>query len=295
MLPWPARVGRLSSIYRAEREAESEDKFALEARLAELCARGRAAHPALELTDEAFVAQLARCGAPIHDVLGGLHVEDLFLAGACLAGNAVALARLRADTKPVLVRYLSRIRDARGLFEEVEQRLWDAVLVGDEDGPKLATYAGRGALGAWLGVSAQRIALMSVRHELAETRARREVAACGRLGGDDPEMVAIKDRFREDFHAAVEAGLECLDARERTLYRMHLVEGLTYEHIGKAYGVHHTTVLRWLDAARDHVLEEAKRELRAKVPVSSGEFDSIARLLLSQLDLNISFVLGKSA
>jgi hypothetical protein len=49
---------------------------------------------------------------------------------------------------------------------------------------------------------------------------------------------------------------------------MHLVEGLTLEHISKAYGVHHTT--RSLDSAIDRVLEEARRELSAMLPVSTA-------------------------
>jgi RNA polymerase sigma-70 factor (ECF subfamily) len=287
-------VGPLANVYRTALGAEGEAHPGLELRLSELCARGRAAHPTLGLDDETFVAHFARCRAPVEE-LAELHAEDLYLACACLTGDAAAIAQLRAKSKPVLARYLSRIRNAKANFEEVEQRLWDAVLVGGESGPKLGTYAGRGALGAWIGVSAQRIALMSLRHELAETRARREIAARAHLSDDDPEMVAIKARFRPQFHAAVEAALSRLDDRGKTLYRMHLVEGHTLEHIARAYGVHHTTVLRWLDAAHERVLDDAKRELRATLPVSSGEFDSIARLLLSQLDLNISRVLGQGS
>jgi RNA polymerase sigma-70 factor, ECF subfamily len=123
---------------------------------------------------------------------------------------------------------------------------------------------------------------MSLRHELAETRARREIAARTHPAGDDPELTTIKERFRQQFHVAVETALARLDDRGKTIYRMHLIEGHTLEHIARAYGVHHSTVLRWLDTARERVLDEAKRELRATLPVSSAEFDSIARLLSSR-------------
>jgi RNA polymerase sigma-70 factor (ECF subfamily) len=285
-------VGRLANIYAASADGEATDADALEHRLIELCARGRAAHAMFGIEDEAFVAHLARCGASVDDVLSTLHVEDLYLACACLAGNAQAIGQLREMSRPVLVRYLSRIGNAHLLFEEVEQRLWDSVLVGAVDGPRLATYAGRGPLGSWLGVSAQRIALMELRHERAESRARNEVAARARLTADDPELAAIKERFRDKFQEAFAVAIQTLTDRERTVYRMHLVDGLTLEQIAKAYGVHHTTVLRWLSAARARVLEEAKRRLRAELPVSSGEFDSIARLLMDEVDLNISLVLA---
>jgi RNA polymerase sigma-70 factor (ECF subfamily) len=60
----------------------------LDARLADLCKRGRAAHPGLELADETFVRHLGnvmardRAGAPSVD---DRCTEDLFLACACLA------------------------------------------------------------------------------------------------------------------------------------------------------------------------------------------------------------------
>jgi hypothetical protein len=74
---------------------------------------------------------------------------------------------------------------------------------------------------------------------------------------------------------------------------MHLVDGLTLERIAKVYGVTHPTIMRWLEHARQRVLDEAKRRLREVLPVSSTEFDSIARLLISQLDLDISLALSK--
>ena len=48
-------------------------------------------------------------------------------------------------------------------------------------------------------------------------------------------------------------------------------------------------------SARAAIVEEAQRLLRQELDVSAEEFDSLARLLASQLDLNISLVLRKSA
>jgi RNA polymerase sigma-70 factor, ECF subfamily len=288
-------VGKLAEIYRAAtgRDSTEGDEKALEQRLGELCQRGRDAHPSLGLADEIFVAHLARCEAPVIDVLSPLHAEDIYLACACLAGIPMAIAQLRADSRPVLARYLARIHGVKAIFEEVEQRLWDMVLVGSGDGPKLASYRGRGALGSWIGVSGQRIALMLLRHERIEARARHETAAQHGVVGDDPELGVIRENFRRQFEEALEAALSTLDDREKTLYRMHLVDGLPLVHIGNVYGVNHSTISRWLAAAREQVLDAAKSHLKASLSVSSGEFDSIARMLLSQLDLDISAILSK--
>jgi RNA polymerase sigma-70 factor (ECF subfamily) len=285
-------VGRLVDTYvsaGAPRPADIEEA-PLEAALVTLCARGRSTFPSFGLTDEEFVAHIARCGAPVEDGLTTIHAEDLYLACACLQGhgpgNDEALARLRDIGRPVLTRYLSRIPDAKAIADEIEQRLWDAVLVGTP--PRLASYAGRGALGAWLGVTAQRLALMELRHEGVERRALNELAVHENVAAANPELLAIKERFRPEFQRALAAALQTLDARQRMLYRMHLIDGLTLESIAKAYRVHAVTVGRWLGAARKQVLDETKRQLRAELPLASDDFESLARLLASGLDVDIS-------
>jgi RNA polymerase sigma-70 factor (ECF subfamily) len=283
-----------TSFLDAGGQGPRSDVEALERRIGELCARGRAAYPSFELDDEAFAAHLGRCGAAVAESLEPLHAEDLYLAGACLSGDPRAVALLRETQQPVLARYLKRVGPSAPALEEVEQRLWDALFVGGPEGPKLATYSGRGPIGAWVGISAQRIALMMLRHDRAESRARSEIAARGRLADVDPELAAIKDRYRAEFQQAVDQAIAALDGRDKVLYRMHLVEGLTLERMAKAYGVSHPTIIRWLDRARNKVLDEVKRLLREALPVSTDEFDSIARLLVSQLDLDISRALSMS-
>lgn len=284
-------VGRLVETFVAaggQRPGDDDDAVA-EAALVALCERGRAGGAAFGVDDVTFVAHLARCRAPVGEGPGSIHAQDLYLGCACLQGSEEALARLRAQCRPVLQRYLSRIRGAEAMLDEIEQALLDKLLVGEP--PRLVTYTGRGALGAWIGISAQRLAITHLRHERAETRARREVAANVRLADSDPELAVIKERFQPEFQSAVAAALETLDDRERVLYRLHLVEGLTFESMAKTYGVHPVTIGRWLAAASQKVLERAKEQLRKTIPVSSDEFESLARLLAGHLDISISHTL----
>jgi len=60
------------------------------------------------------------------------------------------------------------------------------------------------------------------------------------------------------------------------------------------YGVVRSTATRWLASAREAVIDEAKRILRDDLKLPAGEFESIARLLASQLDLNISHIFATS-
>jgi RNA polymerase sigma-70 factor (ECF subfamily) len=276
------------------RPATDGDPAGLEAALALLCARGRAAYRELSLGDEDFVKHLAQCDVSPMGAANAIQVEDLFLACACLHGVPGAVARLQEVHRPVIERH-ARMGRPSEFVDEVAQRLWDSLLVGGDTGPRLATYTGAGPLGRWIGISAQRIALMILRHEKADERARDEVAAQEGLVAVDPELEAIKDRYRAPFQRALEAALGTLDPRAKMIYRMHLVEGLSLERIGKAYRVHQSTVSRWLAEARQRVLAEAKRRLREDLDVAPNEFESLARILVSQLDLSLSQALGKSA
>jgi RNA polymerase sigma-70 factor (ECF subfamily) len=298
-----AIVASLVEVFEAAGRHAAEDRVPCvrrpsESELLELCARGRGAHPDLALDDAAFVAYLGRCDAALNGSFPDAtdpNVGDLFLACAALAAVPGAVARLRERHRPHLARALRRFGSGEAFVEEVEQRLWDGLLVGRTGAPRLAAYSGTGPLERWLSVAAQRIAITVMRHEDAESRARNEAAAQAQFLGPDPEIEAIRVQYQRPFQRAVDVAVLVLDDREKVLYRMHFVQKLTLEQIGKAYGVHHTTVLRWLRAAGDRVLEQVKRLLRSELDLAQPEFDSLVRLLISQLDLDISNVLDRAS
>ena len=92
----------LVAAFRAESSSPSVDEgaasdAALEARLAGLVARGRAAYPELAVDGVAFVRFLARAVARAESEapasLDAIEIEDLYLACACAAGVSGAAAR----------------------------------------------------------------------------------------------------------------------------------------------------------------------------------------------------------
>src|SRR4051812_33238572 len=124
-------MSQLTQAYRAARAADGRDATdspALEPTLAALCARGRAAHPDLGLDALAFVAHLARCGAPIADGPGPVHAEDLYAACAALTRGANVAAALRRAHRTAIAAYLGAIDGPRPTLDEIEQRLWDVLL-----------------------------------------------------------------------------------------------------------------------------------------------------------------------
>ena len=110
-----AGVARLVDVYLEARsggaagEPDLADLDTLERALAVLCARGRAAHPNLNVADAAFAAHLGRCGAAVAGAPEDVHAEDLFLCCAGLLRDEAAIRALRERHRSVLAGYLRTI------------------------------------------------------------------------------------------------------------------------------------------------------------------------------------------
>jgi RNA polymerase sigma-70 factor (ECF subfamily) len=305
MLHSPRHVGRLVDAFLGARNAGGARPSATfasdddaESALAALHARGRAAYPALPIEDVAFAAHLGRCDAGVLSSAGAaaLHAEDLYLCCAALLGDAAAVRALRDGHHAVVISYLRTIDTSAQFVDDVEARLWDSALTRSAEAPpKLLSYSGRGPLASWTGVVAQRIALTLRRHEAAETRALHLAATEARLVGTDPELAFVKASLRDAFQRALTDALMVLDDRQRMVYRLHIIDGLTVEAIADMYSVVRSTVTRWIAAARAAIIDEAKRLLRDEMRLPAEDFESLARLLASQLDLSISHILARSA
>jgi RNA polymerase sigma-70 factor (ECF subfamily) len=293
-------MGRLSVAYLARGGSASSpspraNSDALESLLHDLWIRGRTAYPDFDVPDEAFVAHLARCGAVVAATGDSVHAEDLYLACACLRRDEAAIKLLVTMTRPMLTSALSRIDPSPAFVDDVQQRFWDSVLVGTiSTPPRLSIYSGHGALAGWVGVGAQRVALMMRRHEQAEGRAR-DAAEHGDAASHDPELAFIRDRYLDQFRAATQKALDTLDDRERMIFRLHVVDGVTIDRIARGYGVSHSTVSRWFGSARAKVVEEVERVIREELDISPADFDSLKRLVISQLDVSLSMLSAPGA
>jgi RNA polymerase sigma-70 factor, ECF subfamily len=224
--------------------------------------------------------------------ISALAIEDLFLASACLAGIEGAAAAFNARHGATIRGTIARI--VRGADNgEVEQQLVAELLVGSAAAPpKIGSYAGRAPLDRWLGVAAQRAALMWLRENRTEARARDGAAAEPAANGNThPEMAFLKDRYRRDFEQALKDSLARLPERERTLLRLHLVNGVSVEKIGRMFAVSQPTASRWLAAARETLLDDIKATLGSRLGASSQELASLAGMVASRLDLSLSMLL----
>ncbi len=100
--------------------------------LAALYARGRAAHPRVVVSEQAFGQHLARCangGSPGNTAsLAEIAAEDVYLACACAARVRGAAAAFEARYGRVIRRAVSRVLDTADERQEAEQRAWQHLL-----------------------------------------------------------------------------------------------------------------------------------------------------------------------
>lgn len=269
----------------------------LEQILLRLHETGRVAWPALALDPGVFTRHVAeRCaGSPdIGAALRGLHVADFYLACACRNNVGGAIALFDEAFSPTIAASVVRIDRGPALVDEVRQRLFQKLFVVVEEGakPKIHGYSGSGPLSSWVGIAAQRIAITLLRGSSSQNHAEVDAVVEAIPGTVDPEFEYLKTRYKSEFRAALQAGFVALPQRDRMLLRLSLVNRLSHEKIAAMYKVHQATVSRWIDKARTRVAEEARGHLRRRLKVSTEEFNSLGRMIASQIDLSLSRWLG---
>lgn len=247
------------------------------------------AFPEVRLRD-GFAAHAAACRAR-----GALdeHAADLFLAWAAARGDPAAVRRFDLWVLPDIEAAARRVDRQPAFVDEVRQRVHVRLLVASGAPPRmrLDDYAGRGPLRGWVGVTALRVAL-DLKREAGPRISDEEVL--GELVGAEPdaELRHLKTQYRAEFRAALEEALAALPARARVMLRVHFVDGLRLAQIARLYGVHESTVSRWLAQAAEAVADDARTRLVRRLSLSPSTVDSVARMVHSCLDLSIARLLA---
>jgi len=250
---------------------------------------GRAAWPSVVADREQFAAFVRRVGAEAAARFAG----DIYLTVACIAGDASAIAVFDREIVSSARAAIGSIDSSDAFIDDACQRLRTALFVGDGSRPRIADYAARGPLRAWVGVAAARTALMMRRAQ----RRSREVPEddwSGALAGistGDPEIELLKKQYAVAFADALRDAVKSLEPRLRAALRMSFVDGLSIDEIGAVYAVHRATAARWIQRACEAVAAEARRLLVERLSLSGTELDRLTAMVQSQLDVSLSQLL----
>ena len=75
----------------------------------------------------------------------------------------------------------------------------------------------------------------------------------------DPLLSHLKAEYRTEFAGALREANAELDSETRTLLRQQIVDQLSIDEIGAAFGVHRATAARWLLRARGALVTATRR------------------------------------
>jgi RNA polymerase sigma-70 factor (ECF subfamily) len=242
--------------------------------------------PGVSVTVECFAARLEQNAVREDDLKS--RPADLLLACACAQGDRWAIEHFEYRYLSHVAAFTRNVKLDTSALEEVKQRARVKLLVGNP--PGIAGYRGRAALRAWVRVSVLRLAL-----DLAADANRSEdshlLDAVAALQ-DTPELSAARHLYRERLQLALEAALERLEPRKKTILCLSAVDNLNVDAIGLIYGVHRATVARWLVAIRSEIFQSLRTDLGLKRPASSSEVRSLVELLRDQLHISVSQMLA---
>lgn len=251
--------------------------------------------PGVDVEQSRFLTHLERCLGDDARLAGDLHLHDLYLAVACADGDAAGLRAFEASVMGQTVGAIRSLDSQDAFVDEVQQRVRTRLLVGDGDKPpRIAEYRGRGPLAAWVTVTAVRTGLTLLRESKRAGRFADErwAEAIVLPQTGDPELDHLKARYRVELGEALARACAALQDRERAVLRMYFIDGLNIDKIGRVYGVHRSTVARWIARTRDQLSAATRQHLVEDLAIAREELSSLDRLVRSQLDVSLDGLLG---
>ncbi len=281
---------RLGKVFLAAR-GDGRDPGApvrLEEALRRAIVDARAAWPSVTVDEEDFVRHLAVKIGRDEDpatVLSRMHVIDVYLACACMRGDARALALFEEHFVSPVAAQLARRPAFGGFDDEAKQLLRTRLLVADNAPPRIGEYNGSGSLRGWLYIAASRLALNLRRSE--DALAESDLADDLGDAGVDPEIEYLKRRYGAEVEDALRASVSTLPARDANLLGLHYLDGLPSEAIAPMYGVSPRTVYRWVVEARQRVVDQLRRNLSERLALSEAELDSLFAFVRSRVVLTM--------
>jgi RNA polymerase sigma-70 factor (ECF subfamily) len=219
----------------------------------------------------------------------------MYLACACAYGVEGALSAFECTFAVDVARAVASIDSSHAFVQDTLQVVRERLLVPKRGEPgKIVEYAGRASLKSWLCAVAVRSAITLRRRQGERGHRSFSKGVDRRLAQGGPEFEYLRGRYKEVFEEAVRTAVEQLPAKQRMMLRLNLIDRMSIDKLGAMYKVGRSTAARWLASARRALLEHARRELHAKLRLTSTELDGLAADMRSQLEISIHRLLASS-
>jgi RNA polymerase sigma-70 factor (ECF subfamily) len=281
-------AGQFARSFAATRGADSAD---LRTRLMGVWERVRKERGDIDVSPETFARHLTSLVGG--DAVEELYVADLYFALGCALGDPAALRAFNAELVPRARAAASKTSSDPEALRAVEDVLVQKLLVADGgQPPRIRTYAGRGPLASWVCAAAVRAAVDHTRAEKSRASLRPQLD--DRVAADDPELVLIRERHSRDFTEAFETAFAKLEAADRNVLRLSVVEGLSIDRLATMFGAHRSTLARRLARIRQYLMEETRNILAERLSLAEPELASLMRAVRSHLQLSLTRLFAAS-
>jgi RNA polymerase sigma-70 factor (ECF subfamily) len=215
------------------------------------------------------------------------HLEDVFLAWACLDQVSEAVAELDRLHIAPLAPAVRGIGIVDSDVEELLARARARLLVGDvttEAG--LLKYTGRGPVGGFVRTTILRLAIDQKRRE---PRTTDEIDRLADVVSSDPTVELMRKQYGGLVAEALRVAWKSLPTDDRLLISYQVFDGLTVDEIGRLLKVHRSTAARRCVTVRERLLVEIRRQLGAQLGAGSTTVDSIMRAVMTGLTGGLTF------
>ena len=225
--------------------------------------------------------------------LATLHLEEVVLARACVAGNEAAwdtfLARYRSGMYDVAYKIAHDEASARALADSLYADLYGLTEHGEVRASKLRYYLGRGSLAGWLRTVVAQEYVNQYRKTKRETSLEAAVEDGRQFAADNSETPLLDGRVE----SATASELAALEPEERFLLAAYFLDRRTLLEIAKVLGVHESTVSRKLERATTGLRKRIRKRL-IEAGMSSRQADeAMQEVDVRDLQVKVRETLGQ--
>lgn len=293
----------LKNIFLKALPLEAQSAFSAylehETQLRQLIDQLQSIWPDINLSPEIFLAFIAeRVREPItpEAFFSSMKFTDLYWACGCVQGDKTSISIYQEQIFPHLEKNLLAFELSSKIIEDIKQHLFQKLFIGDnQNKPKICYYLGEGDFLTWLRV-------VAIRHAIDLFRKGQKEAplyewAFSQLADeeDDPEMLFLKQKYHLEFQDAFKRAIVSLSSKERNLLRYQLIDELTWDQMASLYHVHRATIARWLHNIRSKLFNLTRQNLLSQLDLPAEEFESIIRLIQSQMHITITRLLTEES
>ena len=146
----------------------------------------------------------------------------------------------------------------------------------------------------WVRITATRELIRHKKKQAREQPIARSLEEAISGGDGDPLLEQLKAEYRSEFAIALREAIADLTSEDRTLLQQQIVEGLSIDELGAAYGVHRATAARWYNRARAALVGATHERLADRLKLPVEQIESVIRLVQSRLDASMIRYLRES-